>query len=179
MRNFALLFKWIWRFRCSPNDLWVKVVKGIHGQDGGIGFSRRSNSKHSPWNAILKAISNLNNKGIDLLFACSRSVGNGKSIRFWDEIWFGDRPLKDLFPRIYALDKDKRCMVDHRINISAWNIVLRRMPRGGIESQQFSALMDSIRDVLLSDKEDAWKWALNPTCFSIASARTYWRLLVY
>ncbi|GKC25373.1 putative RNA-directed DNA polymerase, eukaryota, reverse transcriptase zinc-binding domain protein [Tanacetum coccineum] len=111
--NVALLFKWIWRFRCSPNDLWVKVVKGIHGQDGGIGCNRRSNSYQSTWIAILKAVSNLNDKGIDLLSACTRSVGNGKSIRFWDDSWCGDKPLKDVFPRIFALDNDKRCMVDH------------------------------------------------------------------
>ncbi|GKB83800.1 RNA-directed DNA polymerase, eukaryota, reverse transcriptase zinc-binding domain protein [Tanacetum coccineum] len=61
----------------SPNDLWVKVVKGIHGQDGGIGCNRRSNSYQSTWIAILKDVSNLNDKGIDLLSACTRSVGNG------------------------------------------------------------------------------------------------------
>ncbi|GJY07164.1 RNA-directed DNA polymerase, eukaryota, reverse transcriptase zinc-binding domain protein, partial [Tanacetum coccineum] len=94
--------------RNSPNDLWVKVVKGIHGQDGGIGCNRRSNSYQSTWIAILKAVSNLNDKGIDLLSACTRSVGNGKSIQFWDDSWCGDKPLKDVFPRIFALDNDKR-----------------------------------------------------------------------
>ncbi|GJW56280.1 putative RNA-directed DNA polymerase, eukaryota, reverse transcriptase zinc-binding domain protein, partial [Tanacetum coccineum] len=171
--NVALLFKWIWRFCCSPNDLWVKVVKGIHGQDGGIGCNRRSNSYQSTWIAILKAVSNLNDKGIDLLSACTRSVGNGKSIRFWDDSWCGDKPLKDVFPRIFALDNDKRCIVDHRINNSTWSTALRRMPRGGIESHQFSVLLDSIRDVMLSDKEDAWKWALNSTGFTVSSARNH------
>ncbi|GKA00908.1 RNA-directed DNA polymerase, eukaryota, reverse transcriptase zinc-binding domain protein [Tanacetum coccineum] len=171
--NVALLFKWIWQFRCCPNDLWVKVVKAIHGQDGCIGSGRRVTWQQSPWIAILKSVSNLNDKGVDLLAACNRSIGDGTTIRFWDEIWCGDRPLKASFPRIYALDSDKTCMVAQRINISDWNIVLRRMPRGGIEHNQFIALLEAIRDVSISDKQDGWKWAFNSKGFTVASARIY------
>ncbi|GJY32315.1 hypothetical protein Tco_0415810 [Tanacetum coccineum] len=38
--------------------------------------------------------------------------------------------------------------------------MLRRMPRGGIELVQFTALLEAIRDVSITDKQDAWKWAL-------------------
>ncbi|XP_071713182.1 uncharacterized protein [Rutidosis leptorrhynchoides] len=37
LRSFiGLLFKWIWRFVNSQNDLWVRVIKAIHGNDGGL-----------------------------------------------------------------------------------------------------------------------------------------------
>ncbi|GKE02536.1 RNA-directed DNA polymerase, eukaryota, reverse transcriptase zinc-binding domain protein [Tanacetum coccineum] len=157
--NVALLFKWIWRFRCCPNDLWVKVVKAILGQDGCISLGRRVTSQQSPCIAILNSMSNQNDKGVDLLAACNRLIGDGTTIRFWDEIWCGDRPLKASFPRIYALDSDKTCMVAQRFNISDWSNVLRRMPRGGIEHNQFIDLLEAIRDVSISDKQDGWKWA--------------------
>ncbi|GJT70924.1 putative reverse transcriptase domain-containing protein, partial [Tanacetum coccineum] len=32
--NYALLFKWIWRFKNDPHALWVRVVKAIYGEDG-------------------------------------------------------------------------------------------------------------------------------------------------
>nr|GEU49715.1 RNA-directed DNA polymerase, eukaryota, reverse transcriptase zinc-binding domain protein [Tanacetum cinerariifolium] len=32
--NHALLFKWIWRFKCEADALWVQVVKAIHGEQG-------------------------------------------------------------------------------------------------------------------------------------------------
>nr|GEW91660.1 hypothetical protein [Tanacetum cinerariifolium] len=34
--NTGLLFKWIWRFLCSPSTLWVRVIKSIHGPHGSI-----------------------------------------------------------------------------------------------------------------------------------------------
>ncbi|GJR15589.1 RNA-directed DNA polymerase, eukaryota, reverse transcriptase zinc-binding domain protein [Tanacetum coccineum] len=136
-------------------------------------FLRSSSAMVAFSDSTANSVSQLNAKGIDLFSACNRSLGNGNSIRFWDESWCGDRPLKDLFPSVYALDRDKRCMVAQRINTSDWSNVLRRLPRGGIESNQFSALLDATRDVLLSDQEDGWKWALNPTGFTVASARKH------
>ncbi|GJR52503.1 hypothetical protein Tco_1403024 [Tanacetum coccineum] len=151
----------------------VMVVKDLHGCDGGIGTCRRLTSQQSTWNAILNSVAKLKDKGVDLLAACNRSIGDGTSTSFWNEIWCGDHPLKASFPRIYALDTDKECMVAHRFNISGWNIVLRRMPRGGIELVQFTALLEAIRDVSITDKQDAWKWALNSKGFNVASARIH------
>ncbi|GJU48519.1 RNA-directed DNA polymerase, eukaryota, reverse transcriptase zinc-binding domain protein [Tanacetum coccineum] len=34
--NLALLQKWRWRWLSFPNALWVKVIKAIHGQEGGF-----------------------------------------------------------------------------------------------------------------------------------------------
>ncbi|PWA41601.1 RNA-directed DNA polymerase, eukaryota, Reverse transcriptase zinc-binding domain protein [Artemisia annua] len=140
--NVSLLFKWIWIFRCYTNDLWAKVIKGIHGQHGGIGTERLAKSNASPWNVIVRSVSQLQLEGIDLLSSCNRSLGDGKSIVFWEESWCGDRPLKELFPRVYALDRDKRC----------------------------TALISNVE---LSENKDGWKWALNSTGFSVASARKY------
>nr|GEW11214.1 RNA-directed DNA polymerase, eukaryota [Tanacetum cinerariifolium] len=34
--NLGLLFKWIWRFLSNSPNLWVRVVKTLHGTNGGI-----------------------------------------------------------------------------------------------------------------------------------------------
>ncbi|GJW29619.1 hypothetical protein Tco_0046494 [Tanacetum coccineum] len=167
--NASLLFKWIWRFRCSPNDIWVKVIKEIHGIDGGIGRGRLFKSSKSPWNAILRSVQHLQLKGIDLLSACYRSIGDGKCTKFWDETWCGDRPLKDLFPRVYALEGNKECTVAQHLNPLDWSTVLRRLHKGGVEGTQFTALLDTIRDVTLSDSKDGWSWALDSSGFFVAS----------
>ncbi|GKB72744.1 hypothetical protein Tco_0934156 [Tanacetum coccineum] len=126
--NASLLFKWIWQFRCSPNDLWVKVIKEIHEIDGGIGRGRLVKSSQSPWNAIVRSVHHLQSKGIHLLSACYRSVGDGNNIRFWDETLCGDRPLKEWF---------------HREVTKRW-----------CRDDQFTALLDVIRDVILSNSKD-------------------------
>nr|GEY72631.1 hypothetical protein [Tanacetum cinerariifolium] len=54
-----------------------------------------------------------------------------------------------------------------------WRYWLRRMPREGIEFNQFTALLEAIRDVSILDKQDGWKWALNSKGFTVASARIH------
>jgi hypothetical protein len=34
--NAGLLFKWLWRFLIQSTDLWVIVIKEIHGYHGGV-----------------------------------------------------------------------------------------------------------------------------------------------
>ncbi|PWA72777.1 RNA-directed DNA polymerase, eukaryota, Reverse transcriptase zinc-binding domain protein [Artemisia annua] len=120
--------------------------------------------------AILSSIKCLKQKGIDLLPLSIRKIGNGISIQFWEDIWCGDKPLKVQFPRVYLLDKDRCCNIVSRLSLPDWNNVLRRQPRGGVESCQFLALQSVIRDVVLSDKEDSWKWSLDVSVgFSVSS----------
>ncbi|GJT35339.1 putative RNA-directed DNA polymerase, eukaryota, reverse transcriptase zinc-binding domain protein [Tanacetum coccineum] len=87
--NVSLLFKWVWRFCTTSNNLWVNVIKDIHGHDGGIGSGRSGKLSHSPWNSLIRTVSHLQAKGIDLFALCGRSVGDGNSTSFWGDIWYG------------------------------------------------------------------------------------------
>nr|GEZ10576.1 RNA-directed DNA polymerase, eukaryota, reverse transcriptase zinc-binding domain protein [Tanacetum cinerariifolium] len=47
----------------------------------------------------------------------------------------------------------------------------KRMPRSGIESEQWDHLLDSLEGVILNPSEDRWLWDLNGSGeFSVASA---------
>ncbi|GKE37109.1 RNA-directed DNA polymerase, eukaryota, reverse transcriptase zinc-binding domain protein, partial [Tanacetum coccineum] len=123
--NAALLFKWIWRFRNSSNVLWVNVIKEVHGHDGGLGRGGSPYSPYSPWSSIIRLVTHLRDKGMDLLGLCSRLVGNGASTKLWSDIWCGDVSFKDRFPRIYALELNKDCYIDQRYNVENWSSFLR------------------------------------------------------
>nr|GEU94892.1 RNA-directed DNA polymerase, eukaryota [Tanacetum cinerariifolium] len=96
----ALMFKWIWRFRVSCEDMWIKVIKNIHGNSGRIGKASFPSSACSPWIAILKATKHLTEKSIDLISL------------------------------VYALDDAKSCTVVERLRLLDWFSILRRPPRG-------------------------------------------------
>ncbi|GJZ84431.1 putative RNA-directed DNA polymerase, eukaryota, reverse transcriptase zinc-binding domain protein [Tanacetum coccineum] len=121
--NVGLLFKWIWRFLCNSTDLWIKVIKEMYGFHGGIFDENMQRSSLSPWCGILSSIKALKNKGIDLLSLCSRKLGNGVSIRFWDDVWWGDTCLKSLFPRVYLLDTERTSSVT--ASVSAIHVSFR------------------------------------------------------
>nr|GEU68392.1 hypothetical protein [Tanacetum cinerariifolium] len=172
--NVGLLFNWIWRFLCNSSNLWIKVIKEMYGFHGGIFDENMQRSSLSPWCGILSSIKALKNKGIDLLSLCSRKLGNGVSIRFWDDVWWGDTCLKSLFSRVYLLDTDRSSSVANRVGHQDWGRVLRRVSRGGVEETQLADLQSFIVDVVLSDQDDSWSWAPNvPKGFSVASVRSY------
>lgn len=60
-------------------------------------------------------------------------VGNGNNIRFLDDCWFGDQPLKLWFPSLHSTALELFAMVHdvlaiHNENYS-WNIFLRGVYR--------------------------------------------------
>nr|GFA78418.1 RNA-directed DNA polymerase, eukaryota, reverse transcriptase zinc-binding domain protein [Tanacetum cinerariifolium] len=73
--NRALIFKWDWRFRTQNFSLWSRVIKAIHGEDGKLCKSSLSGSS-SNWIDIVRDISLLKNKGIDLFDSIKKKVGN-------------------------------------------------------------------------------------------------------
>ncbi|GJR51810.1 RNA-directed DNA polymerase, eukaryota, reverse transcriptase zinc-binding domain protein [Tanacetum coccineum] len=98
---------------------------------------------YSTWGAILSSVKRLNLNGIDLLALCTKKIGNGA-----------------------------RSMVSNRLNIYNWSSILRRAPRGGIESSQLVDLLSAISAINLSDQPDSWVWSLNPAVgFTVASVR--------
>ncbi|GKA81332.1 RNA-directed DNA polymerase, eukaryota [Tanacetum coccineum] len=147
--NRALMFKWVWRFFNQSDSLWVRVIHAIHGVDGRIGRA--------------------GNVG-----PTSDLIGNGSNTSFWKDRWRGEQRLKEVFPRIYALEVNKHISVAFKFEQTSLSSSLRRMPRSGIESEQWDHLLDSLEGVMLSPSEDRWSWDLNGSGeFSVASARRY------
>ncbi|GJZ97025.1 hypothetical protein Tco_0669359 [Tanacetum coccineum] len=100
-------------------------------------------------------------------------IGNGIDSSFWNELWCGNHSLKEMFPRIYNLETDKRCFIASRIGLQDWALVLRRNPRGGEESGQFNALKNVIGNISLTDHRDCWQWSLGGSAgFTVASIRS-------
>jgi hypothetical protein len=44
-------------------------------------------------------------------------VGDGSRIRFWSDVWCGGSPLKELFPDLYRITRDKEALVDKHLRI--------------------------------------------------------------
>ncbi|GJR09511.1 RNA-directed DNA polymerase, eukaryota [Tanacetum coccineum] len=79
---------------------------------------------------------------------------------------------QDLYPRIYALETCKFVKVGKKLTQSSLDFSFRRKPRGGIEQEQYEALLVQVQDVNLVPVSDRWKWSLeNSGDFSVASVR--------
>ncbi|GJW25890.1 RNA-directed DNA polymerase, eukaryota [Tanacetum coccineum] len=171
--NHALLFKWIWRFKSTHSGLWVNVIKAIHGNDGSLN-TVTSNHGYSVWSGIIQASDKLKSKGIDLFSFCKLVVGNGHSIKFWQDKWYGEVPFKDKFKRCFNLELQKDISVALKLQSNDIALSFRRSPRSGIEESQFGELNNLLTSVVLSNAMDRWSWSLcGHGNYSVKSAREY------
>nr|GEV20092.1 RNA-directed DNA polymerase, eukaryota, reverse transcriptase zinc-binding domain protein [Tanacetum cinerariifolium] len=79
--------------------------------------------------------------------------GNGMRTSFWNDFWIGDTQLKNLFPRLYALESIKESSVADKLQAHIASS-FRRAVRGGVETQQLNHLLDLLGSVILSNMED-------------------------
>ncbi|GJR38800.1 RNA-directed DNA polymerase, eukaryota [Tanacetum coccineum] len=89
-----------------------------------------------------------------------------------EDFWIGTRPLKDLFPRVWALDQESEPMVCDRIHLMRDGSWLRHCPRGGVERKQWDALISLVQTHIVSDQMDIWLWSADGSgVFSVSMAR--------
>lgn len=51
--NLAMLTKWWCRFYNEPNALWCKIIKSIHGSDGGLNHNILPSSTSGLWKQLI------------------------------------------------------------------------------------------------------------------------------
>ncbi|GJX79422.1 RNA-directed DNA polymerase, eukaryota [Tanacetum coccineum] len=171
--NRALLMKWFWRFYSHNDSLWSRVIKAIYGVDGEVNKVSKYASR-SCWRDIINEVRKLKDQGINMRDFMYIKVGNGETTKFWDDIWIGSKPLKLLFPRIYALDNIKDASICMKLNEPSLDNNFRRSIRGGIEQSQFKKLTDLLIPIVLNPCPDRWFWSLEGSGeFSVASIRRF------
>ncbi|GJV87893.1 RNA-directed DNA polymerase, eukaryota [Tanacetum coccineum] len=110
----------------QSSSLWSRVIKAIYGDYGALDNFNRIQRK-SPWLGILREISSLKSKGIDLGALIRKKVGNGEDTLFWEEHWNREKDLR--------------------------TSSFRRPPRGAEESQ-FDIFNSCIADLVLPQMLD-------------------------
>ncbi|GKA94298.1 RNA-directed DNA polymerase, eukaryota, reverse transcriptase zinc-binding domain protein [Tanacetum coccineum] len=140
----------------SNKATWVRWKNVLSDKDnGGLGVSslyalnrglmmkwvwRFNNQKESLWAKVIRAIHGEDGKVGKL------KLGNGTTTSFWNDKWYGGGVLKDLFPRLYALENSKSVTVCDKLSDPSLDISFRRKTRGGVEQLQFNVA--SIRKLI-------------------------------
>ncbi|XP_071700011.1 uncharacterized mitochondrial protein AtMg00310-like [Rutidosis leptorrhynchoides] len=114
-KNWALICKWWWRFKSETTSLWVKVIKSIYGPSGGFELVNDSHVSSSTWANIVKAGGVVDSLGLSFRDSFIKSVGNGSTTSFWNEVWLGDVTLKSRFKRLHKLETNRDAAVSERV----------------------------------------------------------------
>nr|GEW18009.1 RNA-directed DNA polymerase, eukaryota, reverse transcriptase zinc-binding domain protein [Tanacetum cinerariifolium] len=169
----ALMFKWAWSFITQGSSLWARAraIKALHGYDGKIGQKVKS-CYPSLWLGIIHEAEMFKSRGIDLVSLIHSKLGNGANTSFWEVAWRGGSPFKSLFPRLYALETQKKIDVASKLSHTGLDVLFHRPPRGGVEIQQFEHMKEKVEGCILADMIDRWFWALEGSGeFTITSVR--------
>ncbi|GJW23664.1 RNA-directed DNA polymerase, eukaryota [Tanacetum coccineum] len=86
--------------------------------------------------------------------------------------WLGEVALKVLYKRLYALEMCKSISVAEKMGHPSLSHSFRRMPRGGVEQENYGLLCSKVADLVLQNISDRWCWSLEGSQeFSVKSSR--------
>lgn len=118
--NISLLGKWRWRFLVDKEACWYSILNaryvGLMPREGEIIWNSRNSSQW--WRDIQNLDYEKSAPCNRFSNAVSKKVGNGKNTRFWQEVWFGDRSLKEAFPRMFSLASEKHSLIS---DLGCWD----------------------------------------------------------
>jgi len=120
--NQALLGKWIWRFSQKRNALWKSLIEVKYGSVRGGWCSLPVMGPYdvSVWKFIRRGWDNVAKY---LRF----EVGDGSHIRFWHDLWCGDKPLKLCYLALYCIARSPDAWVVDNLSVVGgmvhWNVL--------------------------------------------------------
>ena len=87
-----------------------------------------------------------------IILGAVASVGNGRDTLFWLDSWFGGRPLRDVFPDLFAICAEPLVSIASAFQQGQWNIGFRRTFGPG-EVASWRSMLASL-PLSLSDSSD-------------------------
>jgi hypothetical protein len=119
--NQALLGKWLWRYATEKEAYWRKVVEIKYGSMEGDWCTKQVERPFGV--GVWKHI----RRGWELFSKFIRfEVGDGTRIRFWQDVWCGDQPLKESFSVLFRIARNKEAWVSDHMQITNeeihWNV---------------------------------------------------------
>jgi len=97
----ALLGKWRWRLGKDHTGIWKDILESKYGSWRTLEDVKDSYHESWWWRDIRRITSGGQR---DNWFSrnIKWSVGKGNRIKFWEDIWIGEKLLKEKYPRLYT-----------------------------------------------------------------------------
>jgi hypothetical protein len=152
LKNKCLLSKWLSKL-LTESGLWQQILTNKYLSNKTLSQVEAKPTDSPFWKGLLMVK--------DEFFAHgSFSVGNGESVRFWEDVWLGDRPLAQQYPCLYSIVQRNHVTVANVLSHTPLNIVFRRSLTGN-KWTRWLHLCQRLMSVSLSSSHDKFIWNLN------------------
>ncbi|KAJ0442599.1 putative reverse transcriptase zinc-binding domain-containing protein [Helianthus annuus] len=92
-------------------------------------------------------------------------VGKGDKTLFWLDAWATNQPLKEEFPLLFGLAKNKRNKIQDNYKRSQegilWDWSWCKLPNNSEEKSEYEGLKELLLQQSVGRNEDAWRWKNN------------------
>jgi hypothetical protein len=159
--NRAFLAKWLMRFYDDEvTGTWKHILMAKYGLKGDVGTPSHF------WKEAMK-------ENILIEIGTSWQVGNGCSVRFWDDRWIGQISLSAIYPNLYHIAYDKNILVSQVFQNNSISIDFARQLIG-VYQTEWHELVNFFRYFQLSHSNDKilWRWSTKGQ-FSVHSLYTW------
>ena len=165
IKNISLLCKWLWRLE-NETGIWQDIVKAKYLKKGTLSQCIHKPTDSHFWSGLMSVK--------DLFYSCcKRILGDGKSTRFWEDCWLGQKPLCQNFPRLYNLTFNHNITV-HDVFTKGFGCVKFRRFLREETLQMWVKVMEDCSHVQLSTEPDKVSWLLTKSgTFSVKSLYHY------
>jgi hypothetical protein len=123
----ALQGKWKWRMLNDGEAVWADLLRFRYGHIPSLLLGDQASSYGSNSSIWWRDVISSNRLPVENWFKSNVRcrVGNGNNIGFWKFKWYGNQPLCELFPDLFAKKVSKDVLVAERLDGSGDELIWR------------------------------------------------------
>ncbi|GKV25499.1 hypothetical protein SLEP1_g34934 [Rubroshorea leprosula] len=174
--NLALLGKWWSRLAEGEEGLLYRIIREKYGSSGSnwLNWIEEDNQKGSLWwRDVCRLDYSCTSTVGWLLDDFKLKLGEGNSVKFWEDIWIGDESLAQKFPRLFlnSLGRSKSISQMGFWNNETWNWSLEwRRPNFSWEEHSMAELWRMLQNIQpIKGQKDQWEWRHDHGIYSAKS----------
>lgn len=149
--NICLLTKWIFKLENGDRSLCCDLLRAKYLKDGSF-FESKVAGTSQFWRG-LHSVKEWFHRGAVYI------LGDGKKIKFWLDTWYGNVPLKLIFPNLFRICRNPKQLVCQVVENDMLQIDFRRN-FGENEMKEWEQLVEIVDEINLTDESDKVKWGL-------------------
>ncbi|WVZ57602.1 hypothetical protein U9M48_007966 [Paspalum notatum var. saurae] len=154
VQNKCLLSKWLFKL-ANEEGIWQNLLRNKYLKSKLFGGGIKKPGVSHFWAGLMDVKQ-------DFLSLGSFSVSDGTQVRFWEDTWCDNQPLKLLYPSLFNIVRKKEATLAEVMSSTPLNVSFRR----GLYGERLHAWNELVGRVMsfeLIERRDVFKWSLNTT----------------
>ena len=161
VQNKCMLSKWIFKL-FNEDGMWQQMLRNKYLANKTLTQVQAKPGDSHFWSGLMRVKSDFFNYGGFIL-------KNGSQIRYWEDKWLDNTPLKDQYPSLYNIVRRKNDTVATILQTGASAMSFRRYLTGP-NLNAWQSLSNRLSAIHLTEETDSFKWELNQNgIFTVSS----------